>query len=225
MDDRGVGDMVGRTRDDQSTDNNLRPYADHGVGDNATRRGVKLDHCLCMNREACVQCCGGSLRAGECGFTLERWLCGPVTSLSLAARDLAHACLTQPNGIGCLLNCVGLHEKPKDLGLEREEEIIKNLPENACKDDDVCLVTVVGTAPLVDDVALLHPMVRVHVVDMYTGRYLGRAPPDLEKGVGAAVAEGADEDGEGGGGGGGDEEARPRRVPRAGATTSYENWT
>jgi hypothetical protein len=42
-----------------------------------------------------------------------------------------------------------------------------------CRRGDVCVVKVVGTNhPLLDDDALLHPLVRLHAVDLYTGRYL-----------------------------------------------------
>mmetsp|Transcript_57389 Transcript_57389/g.107972 ORF Transcript_57389/g.107972 Transcript_57389/m.107972 type:complete len:406 (+) Transcript_57389:239-1456(+) len=43
--------------------------------------------------------------------------------------------------------------------------------------DDVCVVKVLGTdQPLEDDVALLHPLVRLHWLDAHTGKYLQRRP-------------------------------------------------
>lgn len=76
---------------------------------------------------------------------------------------------------------VGLHRQsqPQDpVILTETREFIRRHQERGCE-DDICLIRVLGCdRPLQERVSVLHPMVRIHAVDIQTGRYLKRSKPD-----------------------------------------------
>lgn len=137
---------------------------------------------MCFSRDECSWMCCRSERLGGLGFCAQSMLCVPM----LCANRCACSCIH--NGLLLIGECPcarhlrwGLHKQspPRDpVILTETRDFIRQHQERGCE-DDICLIRVIGCdRPLLERVSVLHPMVRVHAVNILTGQYLKRVKAD-----------------------------------------------
>jgi len=102
-----------------------------------------------------------------------------IQSMCCAPMSLAHLqCMEAVASLASPLP-VGLHTLPLPPPVGSGSKV----PGNAFNSNDVLRIQLCGIGCLAEDPAILHPMVRIHFVDAYTGQYLTKFSSEGEQGA------------------------------------------
>jgi hypothetical protein len=141
---------------------------------------------MCFSRDECSWMCCRSERLGGMGYCIQSFTCIPMLCINRCACSCYQSCLLFVGECPCIsYTKFGLHRQspPRDLDeLNDVRSFIKRHQERG-HEDDICLIRVIGCdRPLLERVSVLHPMVRIHAVNIHTGQYLKRKKPDESHG-------------------------------------------
>jgi len=140
-----------------------------------------LDEQMCFSRDECSWICCRSEKLGGFSYNTQWLLCSPLIVSKHFSSSCLECCLLTISDIPCIsMFGFGL-KKPSppqnQNSLDQTRSLLKK--QNKELEDDVCLIQVLGCdRPLLERISVLHPMVRVHAVNITTGQYIKRHGQD-----------------------------------------------